>query len=373
MSQLMPVVAPDRTAMREVIRRFPVRISQHLLSRIGSSQAISAQFLPDAREVTTLSGQVRCFSGLLATGIHGLERMYIDRVILMPHHACPAYCRFCFRKFYEHGQGSAMTRQQMDQALNYIGERQEIVEVLITGGEPVMDRKRLAYLLEGLRRIDHVATIRIACRSLVLAPELIDAELIALLRAHQDLRAGRPLEVASHTNHADELSGATIDRVVALREAGLHVYNQAVLLRGVNCDVATLEGLLRALRRVGVECYYLFFAGPVQGMQHQRPTLAEAMALKRALRERVSGRANPAFIVTTRLGKVELGVDGHIVKREQDGRHVWISTPYRLETFRRVSADFHLPADARVAEDGAIEIRYLDGTPQMSSAGESSR
>lgn len=359
----LPSDQSARDALQEVIDRFPLRVSAHLLPLVRRSEHVARQFLPDVREVTSITGQTHCFTGLLHTGIHGVERMYPDRCIIMPQPTCPAYCRFCFRKFYEHTDGRAMSQAEMDRALIYVEGESLLREVLITGGEPLIDKRRLAYLLAGLRRIDHIGPIRVACRSLITDPALVDDEVVSLLRSHQDLRRGRPIEVALHCNHADEISADTIDRLAALRESGIHVYNQAVLLRGINADDDAMLVLLRALRSHGVETYNLFFAGPVQGMDHMRPTLDEALRLKASIRRQASGRLNPHLIVTTRLGKVELGVDGWIVEREQTSRHVWLRTPYTLETFRRVDTDFSLPEDARIDEHGYIVMRYLDGTP----------
>lgn len=350
-----------------MIERFPLRISAHLLPIVARSPAVARQFLPDVREVTTLTGHERAFCGVLSTGIEGVERLYPDRCVIMPQPTCPAYCRFCFRKFYEHADGKAMSYPELDGAIAYVRRERLLREVLITGGEPVMDRRRLSYLLRGLRSIDHVGPIRIACRSLIMDPQLVDQPLVALLADHQDLRAGRPIEVALHCNHPDEITPATIERLALLREGGIHVYNQVVLLRGVNDDWQVLHGLLRELRGYGVETYALFFADPVLGTDYMRPTIDEALALKSALRAAGSGRLNPHLIVSTRLGKVEIGVDGWVVEREPDGRHVWIRTPYRLETFRRIDPRFELPGDARLDDSGFIVMRYLDGEPSAAT------
>jgi lysine 2,3-aminomutase len=356
-----PLKEDDAKDWSELLQRFPVRFSDHLLKQLKDNPLLAKQFLPSIQEVRKDGGASHCFKGLLGTGIKQLERVYLDRCIIMPQPQCPAYCRFCFRKFYEHSQTGGMSETEMRAAIDYIGRDQRIWEVLVTGGEPVMDKRRLRFLLAGLREIPQVQTIRIACRSIVTAPDLIDDSLIELLTEYQDLENGRSIEVASHCNHAEELSSESVATLVRLRLAGIHVYNQAVLMRGINCDAAILEALFRKLRSHGVECYNLFFAGPVLGLQHIRPTLQEALALKSALRRRLSGRANPHLIVTTRLGKVELGVDGWVVRRETDSSFVWIRTPYRLESYTAIDRNFELPDDAYLDSEGQIVIRYLDG------------
>ena len=353
----------ERAAMAELLQRHPARVTPHLANLIARSEAVARQFLPDVREALSSRGFERTFVGLLPTGVRGLERMYPDRCVVMPTNYCPAYCRFCFRKAYRGPDGRPMSEAEQNAALAYIAADVRLHEVLITGGEPLLDLTRLARLLDGLRTIEHVGPIRVACRSLITEPTLIDDQLVALLQTHQDLGRGRPIEVALHCNHADELSDPTIERLVALRRAGIHVYNQSVLLRGINDNSAALLRLLRKLRDHGVESYHLYLPDPVQGTEHLRPTLAEALGLKTALRREATGRVNPALIVTTRVGKVEPGVDAEIVAREQDGRHLWFRTPYTLDGFRAIDRAFELPTDTRLAPDGRIDVRYLDGAP----------
>lgn len=347
--------------MVELLRRFPARLTPHLSRLIARSPAVARQFMPDIRETAGTEGHERSFVGLLPTGVRGLERMYPDRCVVMPTHSCPAYCRFCFRKAYRGPHDGPMSDAEIEAALRYIAAEPLLREVLITGGEPLLDHGRLSRLLTGLRAIRHIGPIRIACRSLVTDPSLVDQPLVALLRQHQDLRRGFPVEIALHCNHVDEISNPTVEGLVSLRQAGIHVYNQIVLLRGVNDDTATLLTLLRRLRSHGVESYHLYHPDPVQGTDHLRPTLAQALDIKRALRRGATGRLNPTLIVTTRVGKVEPGVDSEIVRRHEDGRQLWIRTPYTLDGFRAIAPDFELPPDTTLETDGRITVRYLDG------------
>jgi lysine 2,3-aminomutase len=363
------VPAADREATRQVLERYPVRLTSHLLELVRRSPAVAAQFLPDPREVGSARGEKNCFVGLVPTGAPGVERMYPDRCILMPLSACPAYCRFCERKHHSQRRRRPLSHTQLDLALSYVARHPELREVLITGGEPVLDLGRLEHLLRGLRRLAHVGPIRVACRAAVTDPGRLGPPLVELLSTHQDLRAGRPVELAVHVNHADEITPPTVEALARLREAGIHVYNQTVLLRGINTDPQALQELLWQLRSHGVETYTLYFGSPVLSTDHLRPAIDEALALKEHLRRQASGRANPHLILTTRLGKLELGVDGWVVEREADGRHVWVRTPYTLAGFRRMSPGFQLPAGAREDSDGRLVVRYLDGPALQAARG----
>jgi len=343
------------------MERFPVRLTPHLADLCRRSEAVAAQFLPDPREELADQGHAFCFAGLLPTGARGVERIYPDRCVIMPTPTCPAYCRFCFRKFYEHRTERRLSHDEVDAAVAYVAGQTDLREVLVTGGEPLMSPGLLDRLLSGLRRVPHLETIRVACRSIVTDPARVDGQAARLLARHQDLRRGLPVEVAAHVNHPDELTPPTIEALCALRQGGVHVYSQTVLLRGVNDDAPLLRRLFATLRRHGVETYALFFGDPVLGVGHLRPTLAEALAIKAELRALGTGRANPHLLVTTRLGKVEPEVDGRVVEREPGGQWVWMSTPYTLAGFRRINPDFELPLDARVGPQGRIEVRFLDG------------
>lgn len=339
-----------------------MRFSRYLLDLCARSEAVAKQFLPDPRELDT-RGVRFTWEGVLPTGVPGLERMYLDRVVILPVNQCPAYCRFCFRKNYfnEYAkQPLAMAESHVERAISYIASDSRIREVLVTGGDPLMNLVRLEDLLRRLREIPHVGVIRVASRSVCYDPERITNELTAMLSAYNQPEEGRAVEIATHFNHPDEITSESTGSVTRLLRAGLRVYNQTVLLKGINDEVGTLEALFRGLHDRGVEIYYLFHCEPLLGAAHFRTTIERGLQLRTELRSRASGRIIPRYMVCTQLGKVELGVDGWITERA--GEACWIRTPYRLETFRSVDPDFVLPKFARENHDGFIEVQYLDGS-----------
>jgi lysine 2,3-aminomutase len=70
-----------------------------------------------------------------------------------------------------------------------------------------------------------------------------------------------------------------------------------VLLRGVNDDVETLEALMRALVEARVKPYYLHHLDKAPGTSHFRCSIAQGQELAQALQERVSGLAQPAYVL----------------------------------------------------------------------------
>ena len=84
---------------------------------------------------------------------------------------------------------------------------------------------------------------------------------------------------------------------------------QTVLLKGVNDEVETLEQLMRALVAARVKPYYLHHPDLVRGTGHFRVSIEHGQALMRALRGRLSGLAQPTYVldVPGGHGKVPVG------------------------------------------------------------------
>jgi len=337
----------------------PVRLTDYLLELSKNSQAVAAQFLPEVDELKE-NGTEKTFEGVMKTGIEGLERMYVDRCIILPVLQCPAYCRFCFRKFYEKQKPLPMSYENIDKALAYIKKDERLKEVLITGGDPIMDLKRLEYIIKNLRKISHIQDIRIGTRSPMFAPDTITDDLVKMLLKYHDFKNMKTIEIAVHFNHPDEITEASIKAITKFTNSPIKVYNQSVLLKGINDDPKILEDLFRKLHLLGVEIYALYHCDPLKGTKHFRTSIEKGIEIKKYLRAgNATGRINPAYIVDTQIGKVEIGVDAHIEKHEGD--YVWIKTPYKLSTYLSVCPEFKLPEkECKTDRNGYISVKYLD-------------
>ncbi len=346
---------------QKILDQYPVRLTDFLLRLIQKSPAVALQFLPNLKELEKI-GCEKPWVGVMNTKIYGFERMYLDRCIVMPFNQCSAYCRFCFRKFYEKKIAKPMNYNEINQALTYIKNDKRLKSVLITGGDPLLDLTKLAYIMTNLRKIEHIQDIRIGTRSLMFDPKKITTTVIKLLLKYHDLAKMKPVEIATHFNHPDELTPRAIKAISQLTQASFRLYNQTVLLKNINDDPIVLIDLFRKLRLLGVEICYLFHCDPVKGIQYFRTSIQKGLEIKKYLRSGVAtGRINPSYIVDTQIGKVEIGIDGIIEKRE--GQYVWIRTPYKIETYQSVFKDFKLPKNiCRINDEGFISIKYLDGT-----------
>jgi lysine 2,3-aminomutase len=85
--------------------------------------------------------------------------------------------------------------------------------------------------------------------------------------------------------------------------------SQTVLLKGINDDAQTLADLMRAFVEARVKPYYLHHLDAAPGTRHFRTTIAEGQELMRAIRGRLSGLAQPTYVldIPGGHGKVPIG------------------------------------------------------------------
>jgi lysine 2,3-aminomutase len=267
---------------------------------------IAKQFVPSIHETEIASEElVDPIGDEARSPVKGIVHRYPDRVLLKPLHACPVYCRFCFRRDKVGPGGEALSAAELDAALGYIRDHGEIWEVILTGGDPLMmSPRRLGELVAALDAVAHVAVIRIHSRVPVVDPVRISDELLATLKPRR-----ASLWLGVHCNHARELTTQARGALARLADAGIPLMGQSVLLAGVNDDVDTLEQLMRALVTARVKPYYLHHPDLVRGTGHFRVSIERGQELMKALRGRLSGLAQPTYVldVPGGHGKVPIG------------------------------------------------------------------
>jgi lysine 2,3-aminomutase len=303
------VEAGDRAALTRVAETFAVAITPGVLEAIeaGGDDAVARQFVPDAREGEVGAGETDDPIGdhLHAT-VKGVIHRYPDRVLLNAVNVCAVYCRYCFRRGDIGPGAKALTAAELDAALDYIRDHDEIWEVILSGGDPLMLKPiTLQTIGRALDAIDHVGTMRVHTRLPIVAPERVDDAMIAALSVK------RSTYVVLHVNHADELTDAVKAACGRLADAGIPLLSQSVLLRGVNDEAEMLARLFRALVENRVKPYYLHHLDRVKGTSHFRVPIAEGQEIMRAMRGRVSGLCQPTYVldIPGGHGKVPIGPD----------------------------------------------------------------
>ncbi len=314
---------PKMDELAEVAARYAVAITPAMDALIDESDPadpIAAQFRPDARELITSPDELSDPIGDDAhTPVKGVVHRYADRCLLKLVHACPAYCRFCFRREMVGPQGDgALTGEELDAALAYIERHPGIWEVILTGGDPfLLSARRARDITQRLAAIPHVKILRWHTRIPAVDPLRVTPDLVEAIRAQ-----GATTYVVVHTNHARELTReakAAIGRIV---DAGVPMLSQTVLLKGVNDKPDALEALMRALVEARVKPYYLHHLDKAPGTSHFRCTIERGQELVRELHERASGLAQPTYVLDIPGGHGKAPLAKPSLRETEDGYEV---------------------------------------------------
>jgi lysine 2,3-aminomutase len=191
------------------------------------------------------------------------------------------------------GKDGNLSPAELEAALAYIRSRPEIWEVILTGGDPFMlSAPRAAALTRALEAISHVRVIRWHTRMPVADPERVSPEFVDAIRSH-----AKAVYVAVHCNHPRELTLVARAACSRLIDAGLPLLSQSVLLAGVNDDIDTLSDLMRAFVECRIRPYYLHHADLAPGTSHFRTSIERGQELVRMLRDRISGLAQPHYVI----------------------------------------------------------------------------
>jgi len=294
-----------------VAARYAVAVTREmaaLATGTGADDPIRRQFLPDGRELQILPEER---PDPIGDGAHsparGVVHRYPDRALLKVTGLCPVYCRFCFRReMVGPGKDQELSADDLAAAVAYLAGQPDLFEVIVTGGDPfVLSPRRITDIAARLGALTQIAVVRWHTRVPVVAPDRITGDLVTALKAS----GAKAVYVAVHANHAREFTPAARDALARLADAGLVLVGQTVLLRGINDNADTLADLMRAFVANRVKPYYLHHPDLAPGTGHFRLSIAEGQKLVAALRGRISGLAQPTYVldVPDGRGKVPIG------------------------------------------------------------------
>ena len=245
---------------------FPLMVPVPYVKRMKKADAAD----PLLRQVMTLPEEFREVAGFSAdpieeqqSAVPGLLHKYQSRVLLIVRGGCAVNCRYCFRRHFPYAD-NAPSRAGWQQALDYIRRDRNINEVIYSGGDPLMARDDfLAWLTAEIAAIPHIRRLRLHTRLPLVIPARVTNELL-------DWFAGSRLQpvLVWHINHANEIDKEVERAAKRLREAGVTLLNQAVLLKGVNDSAEAQVALSERLFETGILPYYLHLLDRVQGAAH---------------------------------------------------------------------------------------------------------
>ena len=244
-----------------------------------------------------------------------LIHRYPDRVLLLATDQCGVYCRYCTRKRFTGRQKAFVSKEEQKKIFSYIYSNKGIREVILSGGDPLtLSDSLLDNLLSGLREIPHIEIIRIASRMPTACPMRMTDSLCRILKKNQ------PVFLMLHFNHPVELTQEAQESLNRVSDSGILMFNQTVLLKGLNNHPAVIQALVRRLLYLRVKPYYMFQCDPSEGTDHLRTSIENSKWIQKELWGRLSGLALPnlSLDIPGGGGKVGLAPDFCVNKKKKE-------------------------------------------------------
>jgi EF-P beta-lysylation protein EpmB len=263
-----------------------------LMKKADIDDPLLLQVLPTAAELQPVPGFTRDPLGDKAAHEgNGILHKYPGRVLLISTGACAINCRYCFRRHFPYSDHLAL-KNQWQPALQQLQQDTGIREVILSGGDPLsLSNVRLETLIKALEKIPHLQRLRIHTRLPVVLPARIDRQLIELLG-----NTTLTTVMVIHANHPQELTAELQQALYPLRQGGVTLLNQSVLLKNINDNAATQILLCESLFAIGVLPYYLHQLDKVQGAAHFAVDDHAALALHRRMEQQLPGYLLPRLV-----------------------------------------------------------------------------
>jgi EF-P beta-lysylation protein EpmB len=274
---------------------FAIKVPRHFaecMEKGNANDPLLRQVLPINDELTAYPGFSNDPVGDIAASPHpGLLHKYQGRVLLINTGSCAINCRYCFRRNFPYGD-LQLSKQAEVAAIAYIKNDPSISEVILSGGDPLLlSDARLVQLFDQLNAIGHLKRIRIHSRLPIVLPARITDGLLAMLS-----QSPKKTLLVVHCNHGNELSEAVNHACQAVQAQGISVFNQAVLLKGVNDNAEVLGELSEKLFAIGIIPYYLHLLDKASGTGHFELEESRAVDIMAQLQAALPGYLVPKLV-----------------------------------------------------------------------------
>lgn len=327
LKQVISLTAEEEEGVRRALERFRMAITPYFATLIDPDDPncpIRRQSVPVAAELATgKSDMIDPLHEEVDSPVPHLTHRYPDRVLFLITSQCSMYCRHCTRRRFAGHYDSAVPKEELEAAFEYIRTHPQVRDVLVSGGDPLtVSDDHLEYVLKNLRAIPHVEVIRIGTRVPAVMPQRITPELVAMLRKYH------PLWMNVHFNHPKEITPESKRACEMLADAGIPLGNQSVLLKGINDCYHIMRALVHELVKIRVRPYYIYQCDLSLGIEHFRTSVAKGIEIMEMLRGHTSGFAVPTYVIDAPGGggKIPVGpqylismTDTKVILRNYEG------------------------------------------------------
>ncbi len=340
LSDALKLTDAEKEKCAEIIAKYPMMITPYYFSLIDPNDPndpIRKMCVPSEAELFE-EGSFDTSGEGSNTMQAGVQHKYTQTALILSTNICSMYCRHCFRKRLV-GLSDTELNKQVDEASAYVRNHPEITNVLVSGGDSMMNSNAIiACYMEELCNIPTLDFVRFGSRVPVVYPMRIyeDEELLDLFAKYSKIK---PLYFVTQFNHPREITEESARAVKALQERGVQVRNQTVLLHGVNDDPDVLGELIRALTRIEVVPYYIFQCRPVRGVKgHFQVPLHKGVEIIHKAEAKQNGFGRSVhYAMSHPRGKIE------ILGEQEEGKMLFKfhQNKYPEDAFRLFSADIN--------------------------------
>jgi len=285
----------DLPVSLEATKHFPLRVPLNFAASIKKgdfNDPLLRQILPVNDELKVYPGFSNDPVGDIPSAIKtGVLHKYHGRSLFINTGSCAINCRYCFRRNFPYSE-LQLNKHSENSGIEYIAKQPEINEVILSGGDPLtLSDARLKILIQKLSDIPHLKRIRVHSRLPIVLPARITQELINTLN-----ECHKQIIFIVHCNHANEINSRVKIALSLLKKQGFILFNQAVLLKGVNDDSDTLSQLSEKLFEIGVIPYYLHLLDKATGTGHFEVPESTARGLIKELQNTLPGYLVPKLV-----------------------------------------------------------------------------
>lgn len=226
-----------------------------------------------------------------ANPVPGLLHKYQSRALVTLATKCAINCRYCFRRHFDY-KANQLSSKIWDNIFSYLKLNPDINELILSGGDPLLlSNRHLEKFLQALSAIQSIKTVRFHSRIPVVLPNRIDLDFLNLFNQYHF-----NFVMVIHSNHPQELNDEVQQSMCALKERHVFLFNQSVLLKGVNDDSEILARLSQRLFEMSVLPYYLHLLDKVQGVAHFDITQESAVQIHQELLKKLPGYLVPKLV-----------------------------------------------------------------------------
>ena len=237
---------------------------------------------------------------------------YDNRLVFIITDVCFAHCQYCFRTYnlskFQQSNLKETIKKKIAILKEYLKSNPKIKEVIFSGGDPLsIGYDNMKFALEELKQWN----IRIHTRAIVYEPSIFTKEMI-------DLLSNNNVRLVFHINHPYEIDEVVEEKIKEIRSAGIRMYSQFPLLRGINDNSKVLIKLLIKMDELNIRPLSIFIPDPISYGAVNRVSARRIETIMAEVNWNTPSWVNSTrFVMDTTIGKVRR----ENIKKK-DGKHI---------------------------------------------------